>query len=115
VTQLSADLARIAVEDEAFLDQSRAQTTLTRREVFERLSLLRTFTTVPSLTNIFMMRNTRLSGAELMAAFHKRGIVAAPLEISGIRDRGYLRIALRNREDNLHLCMACEEIDREWA
>lgn len=113
VTQLSVDLAKIAVEDEAFLDFSRAQTALTRKEVFERLASLRTFTTIPSLTNIFMMRNTRLPGPQLLAALHRRGIIAAPLEISGIRDRGYIRIALRNRADNLHLCAACEEIDRE--
>ncbi len=113
VTQLSVDLAKIALEDKAFLDQSRVQTSANRREVFEKLAELRSFATVPSLTNIFMIRNHRLSGPELMKALHRRGIIASALEISGIRDRGYLRLALRNREDNLHLFRACEEIDRE--
>lgn len=113
VTQLSADLALIALEDEAFLDQSRAQNEANRREVFERLAALETFATVPSQSNIFMLRNRRLEGPALKEALARRGIVTSPLEISGLRDKGYLRLTLRNREDNRILCEACEAIDRD--
>jgi histidinol-phosphate aminotransferase len=115
VTQLSADMALIALEDEAFLDQSRTQNTANRRETFECLTSLPGFSVVPSMSNVFMLKNRTMSCAELQEAFERRGIITSALDISGVRDKGYLRITLRNREDNQYLCQVCREIGQEQA
>ena len=113
VPQFSSDLALIALEDEAFLDQSRAQTEANRREVFDRLRGLSQFALVPSKSNIFMLRHRQMSGAAFARALEQRGIIASPLDISGVEQRGYLRFTLRSPADNRYLCEACEAIDRE--
>jgi len=112
VTQLSVDLAHIALEDEAFLNQSRIQNTANRKEVFDHLSTLTNFSAIPTRTNIFMLKHRIFSGAQLKEAFEQRGIIASGIDISGIKDKGYLRFTLRNQEDNRFLTKVCSEIDR---
>lgn len=112
VTQLSVDLAQIALEDQDFLNQSRLQNTANRKEVFEHLSGLQDFSAIPTRTNIFMLKHRLFSGMELKEAFEQRGIIASSLDISGIQDKGYLRFTLRNREDNRYLTQVCTEIDQ---
>ncbi|MBI3129941.1 MAG: histidinol-phosphate aminotransferase family protein [Acidobacteria bacterium] len=114
VTQLSADLALIALEDEAFLTQSRTENISKRKEVFAHLTSLSNFSAIPSSTNIFMVRHHHLGGEELKRAFEQRGIIASHIDISGIKGRGYLRFSLRNREDNQYLCDVFKDIDRGW-
>ena len=111
VTQAALDLASIALEDRAFLEHSRARTLANRAEMFQRIGGLQSFALIPSQTNIFMLRNRQLDGAQFAAALERFGIIASPLEISGIKERGFLRFTLRSVEDNLHLCAALEEID----
>jgi histidinol-phosphate aminotransferase len=111
VTQLSADLAQIALEDEAFLTQSRIYTIARRKEVFARLSPLANLTVIPSSTNIFMLRHHRMSGPALKVALEGRGIIASAIDISGIKGRGFLRFTLRNQEDNRYLCQCLEELN----
>lgn len=114
-SQAAADLALIALEDHAYLEQSRARTLDQRREVFARLAALPNFALIPSQSSIFMLRHRRADGDAFAKALERRGILASQLNISGIRQRGYLRFTLRSTEDNLHLCNACAEIDRELA
>lgn len=97
VTQLSADLALIALEDEKFLNYSRSLNTANRRETFESLGNLQSFKVIPSSTSIFMMKNRYLDGAELKAAFEQRGVIASAIDISGIKGKGYLRFTLRKQ------------------
>jgi len=113
VTQFSADLALIALEDEDFLVESRNRLKGTRADVFERLGRLRNLALIPSKANIFMLRHRHLDGAAFSRALQRRGIVASPLAISGVRDRGFLRFTLRSPADNAWLCDACEAIDRD--
>lgn len=114
VTQISADLASIALEDEAFLCLSRMANQAHRREVFDHLGALPSFMAIPTTSNIFMLKNRHLSGEELKEAFARRGIIASGIDLSGIKGKGYVRITLRNQEDNLHLCQVCEGIDQEF-
>lgn len=112
VTQLSSDLALLALEDEAFLDRSRVRNALHRREVFDSLAALRQFSAIPSLSNVFMLNCPSL-GPGLQEALERRGIMASSIDISGIQGKGYLRFTLRSQEDNRFLCQACQEIDAQ--
>lgn len=111
VTQLSIDLAKIALEDDAFLNHSRSMNTAKREEVFRELEPLENFSVIPSASNIFMLKHLRLSGEDLKAAFERKGIIASRIDISGIEGKGYLRFALRNRADNQFLCHVCKELN----
>ncbi len=110
VTQLSADLALVALEDEAFLDSTRALNVMARKEVFTHLEGLAHIEAIPSYTNVFMARHQAMDGPTFRIALERRGILAAPLGISGIKGRGFLRFTLRNQEDNSYLCRVLEDL-----
>jgi histidinol-phosphate aminotransferase len=111
VTQLSADLAQIALEDEAFLTASRTQNISKRKHVFAQLNPLANLTIIPSSTNIFMLKHQHMDGPTLKRSLQSRGIIASELDISGIKGKGFLRFTLRNEEDNRYLCQVLEELN----
>jgi histidinol-phosphate/aromatic aminotransferase/cobyric acid decarboxylase-like protein len=111
VTQLSVDLARIALEDETFLNQSRLKVVAERQEVFAELASLKHLMAIPTSTSIFMLKHRILSGADLRSSFEQKGIIASEIDISGIKGKGYLRFTLRKPEDNRYLCRICKDIE----
>lgn len=111
ITQLSADLALIALEDDAFLQTTREQTLLNRKALFEQIQRMDRFTLIPSSTNIFMLRHKDMDGPTLRSELRRRGIIASPLEITGLEGKGYLRFCLRKREDNHRLCQALWDLN----
>jgi len=113
VTQLSLNIARIAFKDKNYLYKTQ-QNTIKRRELlYSNLKMLKSFKYIPSATNIFMLKNKFLPATELDKRFKRRGIIASHINMPGVSQNGYLRITIRNEEDNLYLFNVCGEIDKE--
>jgi histidinol-phosphate aminotransferase len=113
ITQLSLNIARIAFKDKNYLYKTQ-QNTIKRRELlFNNLKTLRSFKYIPSLTNIFMLKNKFHTATELDKRFKRRGIIVSHLNITGIAQNDYLRLTIRTEEDNLYLFKVCKEIDKE--
>jgi len=113
ITQLSLNIARIAFKDKNYLYKTQ-QNTIKRRELlFNNLKTIKSFKYIPSLTNIFMLKNKFLPATELDKRFKRRGIIASHVNMPGVTQNGYLRITIRTEEDNLYLFNVCKEIDME--
>ena len=110
VTQISADLARIALDDEDFLLRSRAETQSNARFILAALDTMPRLKAIPTQSSIFMLKHRWVPGPDLKRVFEQKGIIASAIDISGIRDQGYLRFTVRNRADNDYLIQACREI-----
>ena len=73
---------------------------------------LNAFELVPSDTNTFMFRHTSLSADEFALALTGKGILVSNLNgVSGIKNRHFLRMTIRNSEDNSVFVKACEHIN----
>ena len=113
ITQLSLNIARIAFKDKNHLYKTQ-QTTVKRRELlFTNLKTLKSFKYIPSVTNIFMLKNKFLPATELDKRFKRHGIIASYINMPGTDQNGYLRLTIRTEEDNLYLFTVCKEIDKE--
>jgi histidinol-phosphate aminotransferase len=113
VTQLSLNIASIASKDMQFIYKTQQNTDIRRDILFNNLKTLKSFKYIPSVTNIFMLKNKFLPASELDKRFKRRGIIASQLNITGVVQDNYLRITIRKEEDNLHLFNVCKEIDNE--
>ena len=113
LTQLSLNIARIATKDAGFIYTTQQKTIKRRDILFNNLDSLQTFKYIPSLTNIFMLKNKLLTATELDKKFKQFGIITSHLDITGITQDDYLRITIRNEEDNFYLFNACKKINGE--
>jgi len=113
ITQLSLNIARIALKDKNYLYKTQQNTIERRKLLFNNLKTLKSFKYIPSVTNIFMLKNKFLPATELDKRFKRRGIIASHINISGVEQNDYLRITIRTEEDNLYLFNVCKEIDKE--
>jgi histidinol-phosphate aminotransferase len=111
ITQLSLNIARIATKDTSFITRTQKNTEKRRAILFKNLDTLQTFKYIPSKTNIFMLKNKLLSATELDKKLKQFGIITSYLNITGILQNIYLRITIRNEEDNLYLFNACKKIN----
>ncbi len=111
ITQLSLNIARIATKDATFLSNTQKNTKNRRDILFKNLDTLQTFKYVPSYTNIFMLKNKLLPSYELEKRFKQYGIITSYLNITGVAQNNYLRITVRNEEDNMYLFNACKKIN----
>jgi len=113
LTQMSINIARIATKDLSFILKTQKNTNERRKILFENLVKLKTFKYIPSLTNIFMLKNKLLSATELDKKLKQFGIVTSHLNITGIAQDDYLRITVRNEDDNLYFFKICSKINDE--
>lgn len=111
-TQLSLNIARIALKDKAYLIKTQENTTKRRELLFNNLKTLQSFKFIPSRTNIFMLKNKFLPAVELDKRFKRRGIIVSCINTPGAPSE-YLRITVRTEKDNLYLFNVCKEIDQE--
>jgi histidinol-phosphate aminotransferase len=112
-TQLALKLASIALEDQDFLSQTQLNTIYRRSNLFEQLRTLKTFKYIPSNSNIFMLKNKYLTDDKLHLLLKQKGIYTSLLQITGIEKKDYLRLTIRNEQDNNFLFKKCQEIDAE--
>jgi histidinol-phosphate aminotransferase len=113
ITQLSMNIARIALKDRSFINQTQNNTRQRRNILFNLFDTLPTFKYIPSQTNIFMLRNNFLTANELDVKLKKYGIVTSQLNITGLAHNKYLRITIRTESDNYYFFNACKEINNE--
>jgi histidinol-phosphate aminotransferase len=113
ITQLSLNIARIATKDIDFIYKTQRNTQVRRGILFKNLDTLKSFKYIPSSTNIFMLANKMLSSIELDRKLKHFGIITSFLDITGIKQNNYLRITVRNEEDNFYFYQACKKIDDE--
>ncbi len=111
ITQLSLNVARIAIKDSDSLKLVQQKTKYRREILFNNLKNLETFKFIPSQTNIFMLRNRFMTATELDKIFRKHGIITSFLNITGISQDNYLRLTIRNGEDNSYLFNVCKKIN----
>jgi histidinol-phosphate aminotransferase len=111
ITQLSLNIARIATKDTQFITTTQKNTEKRRDILFKNLDTLQTFKYIPSKTNIFMLKNKLLSATELDKKLKQFGIITSYLNITGILQNIYIRITIRNEEDNFYLFNACKKIN----
>jgi len=60
-----------------------------------------------------MLKNKLLSATDLDKKLKQFGIITSHLDITGIARDDYLRITIRNEEDNLYFFKACSKINDE--
>ena len=113
ITQLSLNIARIALKDKVFIKETQYNTAIRREALFQKLASLSTFKFIPSVTNIFMLRNTILPAYELDKLFKKNGIIASRLNITGVPQDDYLRLTVRKEHENNELFKVCREIESQ--
>jgi histidinol-phosphate aminotransferase len=113
LTQLSLNLARIALKDKSYIAKTQENNNKRRELLFNNLKTLKSFKYIPSQTNIFMLKNKFLPAIELDKRFKRRGIIVSPINMPGVIQNEYLRITVRTEEDNQYLFNVCKEIDQE--
>jgi histidinol-phosphate aminotransferase len=112
-TQMAQKFASIALDDQNFIDHSIQNNEKRKKILFDQLSKLETFRFIPSLTNIFMLKNDHLTDDKLNLLLKQRGIFTSLLKINGILNKNYLRLTIRTEDDNEFLYQKCYEIEQE--
>lgn len=112
-TQFALKTASIALEDQQFIEQTLLSTGYRRNRLFDQLNSLKTFRYIPSTTNIFMLKNNFLTDDRLHLLLKQKGVYTSLLKISGIEKKNYLRITIRDEEDNDVLFRVCKEVEDE--
>jgi histidinol-phosphate aminotransferase len=113
ITQLSLNIARVALKDKHFINQTQVNTRQRRTILYNLLDTLSSFRYIPSHTNIFMLKNNLISSTELDSRLKRYGIITSQLNITGIATNKYLRITIRKESDNYYFFNACKEINDE--
>jgi histidinol-phosphate aminotransferase len=113
VSQLSYEVAKLSLEDEAFLHEVRLRTRSRVQSFFRRLETLGCFGHMPTLTSVFMLQNRHLSAGDLYHQFLKHGIFTSKLNISGLKANRFLRVTARSEEDNAYFVEVCRRICNE--
>lgn len=105
-------LAQLAVLDDDYILESRAKLARRKKTFANAMAKLDAFELVPSDTNTFMFRHTSLSADEFALALTGKGVLVSNLNgVSGIKNRHFLRMTIRNSEDNAVFVKACEHIN----
>lgn len=113
VSQLGINIARIALIDQQFIEDTRKSIKKNKKPLFQELSKLRTFHFIPSTTNIYMLKNKYINDIDVDRKFKQKGIISSHVNISESRKKNYLRLTIKNPEDNKYLINTCQEIDNE--
>jgi len=109
--QMCLQIAQIAIEDHAYIRQTRSSARKHTSEMYKAFDQMESFEYIPSLSHVFMLKNKYLKASELYELLLERGFVVTNLTISGLEDDSYVRVAGRDTDDNLLFLRACREID----
>jgi histidinol-phosphate/aromatic aminotransferase/cobyric acid decarboxylase-like protein len=113
VSQLGINISRIALKDQGFIEETRDKITQQKESLFSELSKLKTFLFIPSKTNIYMLKNKYINDIDVDRKFKQKGIITSSINISESRKKNFLRLTIKNKEDNNYLIDTCQEIDKE--
>lgn len=105
-------LAQLAILDDDYVVETRARLVRRKTAFLDAVAGFAQFTFFPSDTNTIMFRHASMTADELALALMRRGILVANLNaVSGLEGRQYLRMTIRNDEDNAVFVRACEAIN----
>jgi len=111
VSQLTLNIAEIALQDEEFILNTMKNCRRRRLLLFSDFETLRTFTYIRSYTNIFMLKNNYLSGENLHNLLKQKGILTSLVPQTGLKNKNYIRVTIRDEVENEYLYCVCKEIN----
>jgi len=111
--QMAQKFASLALDDQNFIQRTINTTEKRKKILFKQLSELKTFELIPSLTNIYMLKNKYISDDKLNYLFKYKGIFTSLIKNNGSMNNKYLRLTVRTEDDNNYLVSKCMEIEQE--
>ena len=93
------------------LDRLMLEWDIKSQRVINKMNTFKNYHYIPTQTNILMLRHRDNSCFEMAGKLKQKGIITSTLNISGIQEHGYIRIILRNEEDNDYFYQSCKELD----
>lgn len=111
VSQLTLNIAKKALCDEEFILETTKRCRRRKLIFFSDLYTLRTFRYIYSYTNVFMLKNNYLSGQKLHNILKKNGILTSLLPQTGIKNKNYIRVTIRDEAENEIFYNICKRID----
>jgi histidinol-phosphate aminotransferase len=112
-SQLAQKFASVALDDQNFILRSIKNNEKRKEILFKNLSKLETFHFIPSISNIFMLKNEYLTDDKLNFLLKEKGIFTSLQKINGILNKNFLRLTVRSEDDNEYLYNKCVEIEQE--
>lgn len=114
VTWFSLYIAQIAFVDEDWIPETQRNMQSRSNILFSELSNLKTFDYIPSKTNVFLMSHKFMSGTQLTQKLMQKGILVANHATSaGLGKDRFIRVTIRNEEDNRYFVETCKTIEDE--
>jgi len=101
-------LAIVALRDRDYIINSVRKTSWNRKLLEESLSMLDNLKYVPSKTNILLIKH---NSKNLYEELIKCGILVAKMEITGIKGKNYIRMTIKNVEENKRVVNAIENLN----
>jgi histidinol-phosphate aminotransferase len=110
ITKLTQEIAITAIEDQQFLIDTIIKNNERKDLLFKNLIKLKTFKNINSHSNIFIIKNDNYLGINLHMKLKEFGVFTSLLDASN----KYIRITIRNNEDNQILLLSCEKINENY-
>ena len=111
VTWFSLYCAQIAFVDEEWIPGSQDAVKNRRNHLFAELGNLKSLDYIPSDTNDFLLSHKFTSATVLTQKFMQKGIIVASHATSaGLGKDRYVRVTIRNEEDNQYFVDTCKTI-----
>lgn len=108
ITSISEILGIIALEDKDYLEDTREKLLKRKTLIYKCLENLN-IKYIPSDTNVMLIKH---DNKNLYKELMKRGILTAIMETEGLKGKGYVRITIRNDEENDILMKSLKDINR---
>lgn len=106
ITSISERLGIIALEDKGYLKETREKLLKRKRLIYKCLEDSN-IKYIPSDTNVMLIKH---DNKNLYKELMKRGILAAIMETEGLKGKGYVRITIKNDEENDILIKSLNEL-----
>lgn len=110
ITQLSYDLAAVALDCAEYLQQHRENIIERKKVFFSELAELPYISYIPSQANIFMMKHKTLFARELIESLEKGGIIVANVPGEGDTAKQYVRVTVGGKNEMLFFLEVLKQI-----
>ena len=107
ITSISERLGIIALEDKDYLKEMREKLLKRKKQIYKCFEDSK-IKYIPSDTNIILIKH---DNKNLYKELMKRGILTAIMETKGLKRKGYVRITIKNEEENDLLIKSLGEIN----
>ncbi len=110
VTKLSIELARVAAEDQSYIESTRNRTKELTGKLQASIHTMAGLECAKTESNIFLCRKKGLTTAQFKEALLREGVLVANANTEGLQGQGWVRIACRTAEDNAFLLTALNKV-----